>query len=159
MATYAFDWGSSTFTLRESLSYLLKYDIDTGTGVYDGVGRRNNAITSPLTAAAAPRYRNTAGVDWSMGRHQASATVDYVSGLADDYAIAVTAKAATKVKSWTMLDLQYGVGLGEDERYRLTVGMINAFDKSPPAAKYTGYLQALADPFGRQSYVRLEARF
>jgi len=37
--------------------------------------------------------------------------------------------------------------------------MINAANRAPPSAKYTGFLSSLADPYGRQSYVRLDARF
>jgi iron complex outermembrane receptor protein len=37
--------------------------------------------------------------------------------------------------------------------------MINAFNRAPPSAKYTGYLTSLADAYGRQSYLRLDARF
>ena len=37
--------------------------------------------------------------------------------------------------------------------------LINAFDRGPPSAKYTGYLSSLADPYGRQSYLRVDARF
>jgi iron complex outermembrane receptor protein len=158
-ASWSFDVGDSIFTLRDNLSYLLKYDIDTGSLVYDGVGRRNNTTTSPSTAAAAPKYRNLSSVDWSMGPHFASATVRYVSGVMDDYAIAITATTAARVKSWTVLDLQYAYAFGQDERYRVTVGAINVFDRAAPSAKYTGYLSSVADPFGRQSYIRLDARF
>lgn len=58
-----------------------------------------------------------------------------------------------------MLDLQYAYAFGQDERYRVTVGAINVFDRAPPSAKYTGYLSSVADPFGRQTYIRLDARF
>jgi len=37
--------------------------------------------------------------------------------------------------------------------------MINALNRAAPSAKYTGYVSSLADPYGRQSYVRLDARF
>lgn len=158
-ASWSFDWGDSTITLRDNLSYLIKYDIDTGARVYDGVGRRNNTTTSPSTAAAAPKYRNLSSIDWSLGPHFASATVRYVSGVMDDYAIAVTASTSARVKSWTVLDLQYAYAFGKDERYRVTLGAINVFDRAPSSAKYTGYLSSVADPFGRQSYVRLDARF
>jgi len=158
-AHYAINWLGNRFTLRDTLSYLLKYDIDTGTLVYDGVGRRNNSTTSPLTAAAAPRYRNVFGLEWGHGGHSASATLRYVSGIEDDYNIPVMATTSARVASWTVLDLQYAYAFGADERYRATLGMINAANRAPPTAKYTGYLSSLADPFGRQSYIRLDARF
>jgi iron complex outermembrane receptor protein len=157
--SYRFDWGASTFTVRDTLSYLVKYDIDTGTLVYDGVGRRNNTTTSPASAAAAPKYRNVFGVDWTRGPQVASITTRYVSGVMDDYNIAITATTSARVASWTVFDMQYAYGFGSDERYRLTLGAINAFDREPPTAKYTGYLSSLADPYGRQAYLRLDARF
>jgi iron complex outermembrane receptor protein len=157
--SYRFDWGASTFTVRDTLSYLVKYDIDTGTLVYDGVGRRNNTTTSPASAAAAPKYRNVFGVDWARGPQVASITTRYVSGVMDDYNIAITATTSARVASWTVFDMQYAYGFGSDERYRLTLGAINAFDREPPTAKYTGYLSSLADPYGRQAYLRLDARF
>jgi iron complex outermembrane receptor protein len=158
-ARFEQDWLGNHFTLRNTLSYLLKYDIDTGSLVYDGVGRRNNTTTSPLTAAAAPRYRNVLGLDWARGGQSAGATVRYVSGVEDDYNIAVTATTSARVASWTVLDLQYGYAFGTDDRYRVTLGMINAANRAPPSAKYTGYLSSLADPYGRQSYLRLDAKF
>ena len=158
-ARFGLDWIGNRFTLRDTLSYLLKYDIDTGTLVYDGVGRRNNSTTSPLTAAAAPRYRNVLGLDWTRGQQSASATVRYVSGVEDDYNVPVAATTAARIASWTVFDLQYGYAFGSDDRYRVTLGMINAANRAPPSAKYTGFLSSLADPYGRQSYVRLDARF
>ncbi len=158
-ARYDMDWLGSRFTVRDTLSYLLKYDIDTGTLVYDGVGRRNNTTTSPLTAAAAPRYRNVFGLDWARGGQSAGATVRYVSSVEDDYNIPITATTSARIASWTVFDLQYAYAFGSDDRYRVTLGMINAANRAPPRAKYTGYLSSLADPYGRQSYIRLDARF
>jgi iron complex outermembrane receptor protein len=37
--------------------------------------------------------------------------------------------------------------------------MINIFDKAPGAALYNGYLPSIADPFGRQMYARVSAKF
>jgi iron complex outermembrane receptor protein len=85
--------------------------------------------------------------------------VRYVSGVEDDYNIPVLATTSARIASWTVLDLQYAYAFGSDDRYRVTLGMINATDRAPPQAKYTGYLSSLADPYGRQSYIRLDARF
>jgi len=41
----------------------------------------------------------------------------------------------------------------------VTLGLINAANRAPPSAKYTGYLSSLSDPYGRQSYLRLDAKF
>ena len=144
---------------HDNLSYLLSYDIDTGTLVYNGVGRRNNSTTSPASAAAAPRWRNIAAVDGAAGPHSFSVDVRYISGVIDDYGIAATAKTAARVSSSTLVDLQYGYRFGEDDRYQITLGMINVFDRAPPGALYTGYVQSLEDPYGRQTYVKLVTHF
>jgi len=158
-ANYRFDIGTAHITLRNNLSYLATYDVDTGTIVYDGVGHRNNYQTSPLTAAAAPRWRNLAGVDVSVGDHFISGTWRYVSSVIDDYQQVVGAPTVARVGAWSVFDVQYGLRFGADKQYELTLGMINAFDKAPAKALYTGYLSTLGDPYGRQAYVRISAKF
>lgn len=158
-ANYRVDIGAARITLRDNLSYLATYDVDTGTIVYDGVGHRNNYQTSPLTAAAAPRWRNLAAVDVSLGDHFISGTWRYVSSVIDDYQQIVGAPTVAKVGAWSVFDVQYGLRFGGDKQYELTLGMINAFDKAPAAALYTGYLSTLGDPYGRQAYIRVGAKF
>ncbi|SEN85990.1 iron complex outermembrane recepter protein [Sphingomonas gellani] len=157
--SYTFDIGAAQISLRDNLSYLATYDVDTGTVVYDGVGHRNNYQTSPLTSAAAPRWRNLASVDLSVDRVFASGTWRYVSGVVDDYQAVVGAPVSDRIGAWSVFDVQAGVQFGPERRFELTAGMINAFNKTPPAAKYTGYLSTLGDPFGRQTYLRLGAKF
>lgn len=157
--SYTFDLGSLRLSLRDNLSYLATYDVDTGTVVYDGVGYRNNFQTSPLTAAAAPRWRNLATIDGSVDAFFASGTWRYVSGIRDDYLAVVGTNVTDRIGAWSAFDFQAGFQFGPDRRFDVIVGMINAFDKTPPAAKYTGYLSTLGDPFGRQAYVRLGAKF
>lgn len=156
---YTFDVGSAQISLRENLSYLATYDVDTGSVVYDGVGYRNNFQTSPLTAAAAPRWRNLASADVSVDRFFASGTWRYVSGVRDDYQAVVGVPVNDRIGAWSVFDFQAGVQFGPERRFDLTAGMINAFNKTPPAAKYTGYLSTLGDPFGRQTYLRIGAKF
>jgi iron complex outermembrane receptor protein len=135
--------------LRDNLSYLATYDVDSGSGVYDGVGHRNNYQTSPLTSAAAPRWRNLASVDVSLGNHYLSGTWRYVASVIDDYQQVVGAPVIGRVGAWSVFDVQYGLRFGGEKQYELTLGMINAFDKEPAAARYTGYLSTLGDPYGR----------
>lgn len=173
--SYAFDIGDLTVTLRDNLTYLLKYDIDIGSTtpgaksvVYNGVGYRNQFVQSPLSSAAAPRWRSVAGVDLAYGRHALSTTWRYTSGVFDDQGVSlntsgtgavVPSTGTTKIKAFSVFDVQYSVGLGRDERFELTVGMLNAFDTAPGFARFNGYLPTLADAFGRQAYVRVAARF
>jgi len=151
--------GAVGLTFRDNLSILVKYDVDTGTLVYDGVGKRNNYQTSPLTAAAAPRYRNVAGVDFTLADHALSIDWRYVSSVRDDYQQVVGAPEVARIGAWSVFDAQYNFRFGPDRRFELGVGMTNLFDKAPPHAIYTGYLSSVADPYGRQTYIRASARF
>ncbi|HWU03855.1 MAG TPA: TonB-dependent receptor, partial [Novosphingobium sp.] len=176
---YGFDVGKLDVTLRGTLTYLLAYDVDTGvllrdangnvTGsvVYDGVGYRNAFNQSPASASAAPRWRSVAGADLKYGRHALSLTWRFTSGVYDDYGQnlntsgsgTVVPTVARRVASYSVFDVQYGLTFGKDDRYDLTVGMINAFNTAPGSALYNGYLPSISDPFGRQGYVRLTAKF
>jgi iron complex outermembrane receptor protein len=157
--TYTVDIGAVQVSLSDNLSYLATYDVDTGSVVYDGVGHRNNFQTSPLTSAAAPRWRNLATVGGSVDRFFLSGTWRYVSGVVDDYQAVVGTTVTDRIGAWSVFDVQAGVQFGSDKQYELTFGMINALDKTPPAAKYTGYLSTLGDPFGRQTYLRIGTKF
>jgi len=175
-ASYKFDLGEIGVTVRDSLTYLLEYDIDTGvrpsngasgTVVYNGVGYRNNFVQSTGSSAAAPRWRSVAGVDLSYGRHTLSGTWRYTSGVRDDFGVSlnttgtgpVIPTVTSKIKAYSVFDFQYGFVFGEDDRFELTAGVINAFDTAPGFAKSNGYLPTIADPFGRQVYARVAARF
>ncbi|MBB3357418.1 MULTISPECIES: TonB-dependent siderophore receptor [unclassified Novosphingobium] len=176
---YAFDAGQLHLTLRDTLTYLLAYDVDTGilrrdangniTGsvVYDGVGYRNAFVQSPTSSSAAPRWRSVAGIDAGYGPHTLSLTWRYTAGVKDDYGQslntsgtgAVVPAVTTKVSAFSVFDAQYSLNFGHDYRYALTLGMINIFNTAPGFAKYNGYLPSIADPFGRQVYARIAARF
>jgi iron complex outermembrane receptor protein len=166
-ASYAFDVGVVGVTLRDSLTYLLKYDVDIGGVVYDGVGYRNNFLQSPGTASAAPRWRSVAGIDLAYRRHSLSGTWRYTSGVRDDYGVSLNTSGTGPlipnvpdwIKAFSVFDFQYSVKLGEDDRYDLALGMINAFDTAPGFAKFNGYLPSISDAFGRQIYARVGARF
>jgi iron complex outermembrane receptor protein len=156
---YSLDLLGGQFTVRNTASYLLKYDIDTGSVIYDGIGRRNASTTSPATAAAAPRVRNMLSSDWSRGGHSLNVSWRYSSSVEDDYNLAVTAPPSPSIKAWSVVDWQYRLMLGSKAGYEATIGMINAFDTEPGAARFTGYLPSVSDALGRQTYVRLGARF
>lgn len=175
-ASYRFELGEVDVTLRDSLTYLLEYDIDTGvrpagaasgTIVYNGVGYRNNFVQSTGSSAAAPRWRSVAGVDLGYGRHTVSGTWRYTSGVRDDFGVSLNTTGAgpviptvtSKIKAYSVFDFQYALVFGEDDRYELTAGVINAFDTAPGFAKSNGYLPTISDPFGRQVYARVAARF
>ena len=102
------------------------------------------------------------------GRHTLSGTWRYTSGVVDDQAVAlntsgtgsvIPATATTKIKAFSVFDLQYGLRFGADDRFDLTLGVINVFNTAPGFARFNGYLPSIADPFGRQVYARVGARF
>jgi len=146
-------------TLRDAVTYLMKYDIDTGSVVYDGIGYRNAFNQSPGSASAAPRWRSVAGADLSYGGHDLSVTWRYTSGVVDDYGLNLGAVATDRIKAFSVFDIQYTKSFGTDDRFSFTAGMINALDTAPGFAKFNGYLPSIADPFGRQMYVRVGAKF
>lgn len=174
-ASVGFDIGEVAVTVRDNLTYLLKYDIDIGSTtpgaasiVYNGVGFRNQFVQSPLSSAAAPRWRSVAGIDLEYGRHTLSSTWRYTSGVIDDQGIAlntsgtgsvIPATATAKIKAFSVFDVQYSLRFGSDDRFDFALGMINAFNTAPGFARFNGYLPTIADPFGRQVYARVGARF
>ncbi|WP_372730838.1 TonB-dependent receptor domain-containing protein [Novosphingobium sp.] len=174
-ASIGFDIGAVAVTVRDNLTYLLKYDIDIGSTtpgatsiVYNGAGFRNQFVQSPLSSAAAPRWRSVAGIDLEYGQHTLSGTWRYTSGVIDDQGIAlntagtgniIPATATAKISAFSVFDVQYSLRFGADDRFDLTLGMINAFNKAPGFARFNGYLPTIADPFGRQVYARVGARF
>lgn len=166
-ASYRFDIGNLGLTLHDSVTYLLKYDVDTGSVVYDGVGYRNNFLQSPLTASAAPKWRSVAGIDLSYGHHSLSGTWRYTSGVRDDIGYGLNTSGTGpviptvpgKIKAFSVFDFQYGYRFGQDDRFELTLGMINAFDTAPGFAIFNGYLPSISDAYGRQIYARVGAKF
>lgn len=174
-ASFGFDLGPVEVTLRDNLTYLIKYDIDIGSStpgaasiVYNGVGYRNQFVQSPLSSSAAPRWRSVAGADFTMGQHSLSATWRYTSGVWDDQGTSLITSGtvspipttiSSKVKAFSVIDLQYMLKFGTDDRFDVTVGATNLFNTAPGFAKFNGYLPTIADPFGRQIYARVGARF
>jgi iron complex outermembrane recepter protein len=146
-------WGGKV-SLRDTLTVLTKYDIDTGALVYDGIGRRNSTTTSPVTAAAAPRVRNVLSADWGNGVHSVGLSWRYTSSVKEDFGLAVAATPTATIAAWSVVDAQYQFKFGQDSRYDLTLGVINLFDKAPGAAVFTGYLSSVADALGRQAYLK-----
>ena len=71
----------------------------------------------------------------------------------------IPATVTSKIKAFSVFDFQYGLNFGEDEQFELAVGVINAFNTAPGFARFNGYLPSIADPFGRQIYARVQARF
>ena len=144
-----------TLGVNDTLTYLTAYDVDTGTGIYNGIGRRNATTTSPASSSAAPRIRNLLNANWSYDIHSFNVDWRYSSSLYDDYLLPLTTQPTRKIAAWSVVDWQYRILLGENSHYEVDVGMLNAFNSAPAFAQFTGYLPSVSDALGRQTYIRL----
>jgi len=148
-----------TVALSDTLTYLTAYDVDTGSAVYNGIGRRNATTTSPASSSAAPRIRNLLDGSWTYDIHSFNVDWRYSSSLYDDYNLPLTTRPTTKIAAWSVVDWQYRILLGENSHYEVDVGMLDAFNSAPGFAQFTGYLPSVSDALGRQTYIRLGVHF
>lgn len=147
-------FGDHRLLVQNNLTWIERYEVQVGPGqpVIDGVGRRNSNNPGFPT----PEWRDNLTLGWEHDRSSASVTLRYTDSILDDVFLAVTATPVNEIGSWTVFDLQFQQRFGADERTRLTIGAINAFDRAPPTATFTGYISGLADALGRQAYLRFD---
>lgn len=147
-------FGDHRFSVQNNLTWIERYEVQVGPGqpVIDAVGRRNSNNPGFPT----PEWRDNLTLGWEHGHCSASVTMRYTDAVLDDVFLPITATPVNEVGSWTVFDIQFQQRFGADQRTRLTIGAINAFDREPPAATFTGYISGLADALGRQAYVRFE---
>jgi iron complex outermembrane receptor protein len=147
-------FGDHRFLLQNNLTWIERYEVQVGPGqpVIDGVGRRNSNNPGFPT----PEWRDNLTLGWEHDRSSASVTMRYTDSILDDVFLPVTATPMNEIASWTVFDLQFQQRFGSDQNSRLTIGAINAFDRAPPTATFTGYISGLADALGRQAYLRLD---
>lgn len=153
---YRFElFGGQRFWVQNNLTWIDRYEVQVGPGqpVIDGVGRRNSNNPGFPT----PQWRDNLTLGWDHASSSASVTMRYTDSVLDDVFLPVTATPVNEVGSWTVFDLQFQRRFGVSEKTRLAIGAINAFDREPPAATFTGYISGLADALGRQIYIRFEA--
>jgi iron complex outermembrane receptor protein len=148
-------FGQHRFMVQNSLTWIDRYEVQVGPGqpVIDGVGRRNSNNPGFPT----PEWRDNLTLGWEYARSSANITMRYTDAVLDDVFLPITATPVNEIGSWTVFDVQFQQRFGESEKTRITIGAINAFDREPPAATFTGYISGLADALGRQLYVRIEA--
>ncbi|MBL8550232.1 MAG: TonB-dependent receptor [Hyphomonadaceae bacterium] len=158
-AEYTFDWGDNVFNIVNNATRVNSYTIQptVGSATFDIVGRRNANNAGP----SVPQWRNNLTLGWQNGRQNANVAMRYVGSVLDDLGVALTATPTLEIDSWTVYDVQYSIGFGEDERVRATIGAINVFDDEPPISRANllagakGYNASIHDALGRQAYVRL----
>ncbi|MBL8650251.1 MAG: TonB-dependent receptor [Sphingopyxis sp.] len=146
----------STSTIR-GLDFDLAYSRPIGEGSLSLSvgGTRLLAIDNQITASAPRdhvvgtlgnpvklRLRGRAG--YAIGAFDGGIAFNHVGGYRN-----LTVTPVERVKSWTTVDLQLGVRIGDPEgrSLRLSLSVNNLFDKDPPYAQFRGPSYALAyDP-------------
>lgn len=144
-------WG-----LTADLTYINKYVIQEVTGgpKRDVAGSRNFRTF----ARSLPRWRTTLGLNWAGQSLGASAYVKTISGYFDD-------QNNVDVNSHITVDGQVRYTLVSSGQLSagpttLTLGVINAFDKDPPAVDTNvGFDSKVHDPRGRVIYLRAATTF
>lgn len=153
-ASYTAETGMGVFRPSVEASYVLNYDIvDPLAGASDGAGSRN--FTN--FGAPTPEWRINAGLSWASGSHSFNAYLRYIDSMEND-------QVAGTVDSMTTVDLQYNLSIegmmNGNNRAALSVGLINAFDKTPPYVPTNGGFESRThDPRGRLMYVKLTTGF
>ena len=157
--SYGFDIGAHQFNIRTEITSIETYDLQAAEGgvIIDGGGFRNQGNSG----IPAPQLKTNLMLGWLMNRHSSNVTVRYVDGLEDDaFGNRVDGRGQFgTIDSQTEVDVQYRYRFGEDSNYDITVGAVNLFDSEPPPAFFTGYEDALHNPFMRQVYVRVGGSF
>lgn len=121
---------------------------------------------SPTVALAGtsfnpPRVRARASVNWSLGSWSATGTFNYFG-----HEVNALEPGQPAVSSWTTIDTQIAYRLpkiGAVEGARVSVSVLNLFDRDPPFLKFNSFRQGFnydvvnATPMGRFVTVQAEA--
>ena len=150
---YSFELAGGLFTLNESATRLLGYTIQVAPGQpsYEAVGRAN--LSDP--GWPTPRWRNTLMLGWTYRNISAQISQRFTSGVGYDFNAPPPKPPTAQIGTWAPIDWQLSYKIGQDGRYGISVGMINAFNRQPPFAPFNGYIPELSDALGRQMYIQL----
>jgi len=152
---YTWDTEYGTFEPFIEGTYVFSYDIDDPqAGEISGAGNRNFTNFGSPT----PELRFNTGVSWVNDYQSFRVFGRYIDGLNDDQ------NGGIDIDSMFTVDAQYTLDFGlfdEDwEGIGLSLGMINAFDETPPQVFTNGGFESRThDPRGRVAYLELTARF
>jgi iron complex outermembrane receptor protein len=160
---YTFQWGANAFSISDNATWINSFTIQptVGSATFDIVGRRNANNSGP----SVPQWRNNLALGWRNGEQGANITMRFVDSVLDDLGVALTATPTLQIDSWTVFDVQYSIGFGNDGRTRATIGAVNVLDEEPPVSRGNllpgakGYNASIHDALGRQAYVRLSMDF
>lgn len=152
-ATYDMDLANGgNLRIGGDATYIFKYEaIDQAGTKFDGAGSRNfNNF-----ARSMPEWRANFNLGYSNDHHAANIFVRYIDGYLDD-------QNNEDVPSYTTVDLQYSYLLGDPEGMgtRLSVGVINVFDKDIPKLNTNaGFDVKVHDPRQRMAYINVTQTF
>ncbi|MCC5879314.1 MAG: TonB-dependent receptor [Idiomarina sp.] len=138
------EWGRLTQNLQ--VAYTFNRSIDGG----------RNSIRNP----GEPRHRTTLNNVYTYGDFDFGWNVNVIGNQYDDVTVADGVRTRDgNIATWTTHDLQLSYNTAWDGR--ITVGMLNAFEKAPQLRAFGGrsYNFNLYDAFGRVSYIRYTQRF
>lgn len=147
--------GAYELGVAAQFTHLLSYVIQIGPGLpsYDTVGRANESDPG----WPAPAWNGLLVLSLTHKSISGQITQHFTSGVGYDFNAPPPKAPSEQLASWHPVDWQVRYGFGGHERYGLTLGMINAFNRAPPFAPFAGYIPEIASAIGREAYVQLDA--
>jgi iron complex outermembrane receptor protein len=109
-----------------------------------------------------PRWKANAFIEYAQGPHNVRLTIHYLDGMIDNrpsiFPPTSPNRFGEKVEAYIPVDLIYRASLPWETT--LTLGVINLFDRDPPASRQDfAYNTYTADPLGRVYRIGLRKRF
>ena len=152
---YPIETGWGTLTPFFNGTYISSYTIeDPVAGTIQGAGLRNrNNVGNP-----APELRFNTGFTFTGEYNALSVFFRYIDGYLDDE------NGNSQIPSHSTVDARYTFSLGNFNEdladTTLSIGVINAFDNTPPLINTSGGFDSRThDPRGRVAYLELSTRF
>jgi outer membrane receptor protein involved in Fe transport len=149
---------AGALSLTASATYIASYLANENGVELDLVGLRN----FQNFARSLPQWRASASAGWELGPHKLGATLTYIDSYKENLNDRNSPINGFEIASWTSVDVQYSLAL-EAIDADLQVGLINAFDETPPPTGAPGDLQGfdrlVHDPRGAMAYARIAKRF
>jgi outer membrane receptor protein involved in Fe transport len=148
--------GEIDLTLRGT--YMNQYTTTINGKEQDVSGKRNFSNF----ARSLPKWRSNLIGTYSLGPHDFTTTVNYISSY-NDFLNPASPIAEYEIKSFTTIDLQYSLEL-EQLDADIAVGVLNVSNIYPPNSRIIsgdlqGFDRFVHDPRGRLVYVRATKRF
>lgn len=147
--------GAGSFGLYWSSNFLLEFSEEVPATVgFTKIERKGTERGSPDQAY--PKFKSTGTIDWSKDAFMLSLTGRYISAVTES-------QNGNRMGSRFYTDIRLGLTPAFlQERYSLSLGVNNLFDKDPPGCISCGlnnFDPTTYDVPGRYGYVQLKAKF